>query len=241
MSPGSSTESYAAFARIGLRENPGKPQRGNLPRLGFEPGPPGFAARRADRYSTDMAERLTNLLGHGEPLVTMATSEDEDDDEVGNDEDTDEANGRCVSNLDDEWISGADNSLLLAGYSDCMTEALRYLVEEERYSPEHPVVEGLRTHLAQQQDRVLLEAARAHHHHHHHHAAHLDNSRPADNSNNNNNNNQVVEVRNRVAFMDTLASQSDRMVQLEGITDAVVDRLVINPSDDSSDESDWKE
>ncbi|XP_069683239.1 uncharacterized protein [Periplaneta americana] len=154
----------------------------------------------------DMAERLTNLLGHGEPLVTMATSEDEDDDEVGNDEDTDEANGRCVSNLDDEWISGADNSLLLAGYSDCMTEALRYLVEEERYSPEHPVVEGLRTHLAQQQDRVLLEAARAHHHHHHHHAAHLDNSRPADNSNNNNNNNQVVEVRNRVAFMDTLCN-----------------------------------
>ncbi|KAJ4449880.1 hypothetical protein ANN_01286 [Periplaneta americana] len=53
MSPGSSTESYPAFARIGLRENPGKkPQPGNLPRPGFEPGPPGFAARRADRYST---------------------------------------------------------------------------------------------------------------------------------------------------------------------------------------------
>ncbi|KAJ4448137.1 hypothetical protein ANN_10149 [Periplaneta americana] len=53
MSPESSTESYPAFARIGLRENPGKkPQPGNLPRPGFEPGPPGFAARRADRYST---------------------------------------------------------------------------------------------------------------------------------------------------------------------------------------------
>ncbi|KAJ4449277.1 hypothetical protein ANN_00675 [Periplaneta americana] len=37
MSPGSCTESYLAFAHIGLRENP---------------GPPGFAARRADRYST---------------------------------------------------------------------------------------------------------------------------------------------------------------------------------------------
>ncbi|KAJ4434566.1 hypothetical protein ANN_23128 [Periplaneta americana] len=29
-----------------------KPQPGNLPRPEFEPGPPGFAARRADRYST---------------------------------------------------------------------------------------------------------------------------------------------------------------------------------------------
>ncbi|KAJ4427575.1 hypothetical protein ANN_25223 [Periplaneta americana] len=52
MSPGSSTESYPAFARIGLRETRKKPQPGNLPRSGFEPGPPGFAARRADRYST---------------------------------------------------------------------------------------------------------------------------------------------------------------------------------------------
>ncbi|KAJ4442159.1 hypothetical protein ANN_12025 [Periplaneta americana] len=53
MSAGSSTESYPAFAGIGLRENPGKkPQPGNLPRPGFEPGPPGFAAIRADRYST---------------------------------------------------------------------------------------------------------------------------------------------------------------------------------------------
>ncbi|KAJ4450346.1 hypothetical protein ANN_01766 [Periplaneta americana] len=71
MSPESNTESYPAFAHIGLRENPGKnlnqslmlagnefqslvrigsrenpgkkPQPGNLPRPGFEPGPPGFA------------------------------------------------------------------------------------------------------------------------------------------------------------------------------------------------------
>jgi hypothetical protein len=167
-----------------------------------------------------MAERLTNLLGRGEPLVTMATSEDEDDDGVVS---GDDSNGRWESNIEDEeeWVSGGDNSgdrdhhLLLAGYSDCMTEALRYLVEEERYSPEHPVVEGLRTHLAQQQDRVLLEAARAHHnhnHHHHHrrrrHLVHLDNSRPAaNNNNNNNNNNQVVEVRNRKALLaDTLCN-----------------------------------
>ncbi|KAJ4434373.1 hypothetical protein ANN_22933 [Periplaneta americana] len=51
MSPGPNTESYPAFARIGLRKTPEKPQPGNLPRPGFEPGPPGFAARRADRYS----------------------------------------------------------------------------------------------------------------------------------------------------------------------------------------------
>ncbi|KAJ4451164.1 hypothetical protein ANN_02606 [Periplaneta americana] len=36
MSPGSSTESYPAFARIGLKENPGKkPQPDNLPQPGF--------------------------------------------------------------------------------------------------------------------------------------------------------------------------------------------------------------
>ncbi|KAJ4449198.1 hypothetical protein ANN_00595 [Periplaneta americana] len=57
------TESYPAFARIGLRENPGKkPQAGNLPRPGFEPGPPGFAARRADRYSTGVVGRTREYL-----------------------------------------------------------------------------------------------------------------------------------------------------------------------------------
>ncbi|KAJ9593125.1 hypothetical protein L9F63_027633 [Diploptera punctata] len=117
-----------------------------------------------------MAERITNLLGRGEPLVTMATSDDEEEE---------------LEELPDRW----DHHLLLAGYSDCMTEALRYLVEEERYSPEHPVVEGLRIHLAQQQDRVILEAACAQHRH----AVQLDNS--------NNNNNQVADVRNRIPFV----------------------------------------
>ncbi|PSN45493.1 hypothetical protein C0J52_22165 [Blattella germanica] len=139
---------------------------------------------------SNMAERITNLLGHSEPLLSMATSEDDEEDDV-NGEEVEEENGQCGN----DW----DHHLLLAGYSDCMTEALRYLVEEERYSPEHPVVEGLRTHLAQQQDRVLLEASRSHHHHHRH-AVQLDNSRVTAN-NNNNNNNQVVEVRNRVAFI----------------------------------------
>ena len=116
-----------------------------------------------------MANRITNLIGRGEPLATAATSEDEEEE---------------LEDVEERW----DHHLLLAGYSDCMTEALRYLVEEERYSPEHPVVEGLRTHLAQQQDRVILEAARAHHRH-----VQLDNS--------NNNNNQAGDVRNRAAYI----------------------------------------
>ncbi|KAJ4442380.1 hypothetical protein ANN_03966 [Periplaneta americana] len=49
MSLGSSTESYPAFTHIGLRENP---QPGSLPRPGIKSGPPGFAPRCANRYST---------------------------------------------------------------------------------------------------------------------------------------------------------------------------------------------
>ncbi|KAJ4449508.1 hypothetical protein ANN_00908 [Periplaneta americana] len=45
-SPGSNTESYPAFAHIGLKETPEKPQPGNLPQLGIEPGHFGFVARR---------------------------------------------------------------------------------------------------------------------------------------------------------------------------------------------------
>ncbi|KAJ4427196.1 hypothetical protein ANN_24813 [Periplaneta americana] len=54
MSPRSSTESYLAFAQIGLSETPGKTSTSNLPRPGFEPGPHGFAPRRANRYATGM-------------------------------------------------------------------------------------------------------------------------------------------------------------------------------------------
>ncbi|KAJ4430110.1 hypothetical protein ANN_22320 [Periplaneta americana] len=63
MSPGSSTESYPAFARIGLRENPR-----NLSRPGIEPGPPGFAARRANRYSTGVD---TRLRGFGPDIISL--------------------------------------------------------------------------------------------------------------------------------------------------------------------------
>ncbi|KAJ4426469.1 hypothetical protein ANN_27283 [Periplaneta americana] len=71
MSPGSSTESYPAFARIGLKENPGKkPQPGNLPQPGFEPGPPGCAARRADRYFTgnELRDKLAKRAARNKDL-----------------------------------------------------------------------------------------------------------------------------------------------------------------------------
>ncbi|KAJ4431086.1 hypothetical protein ANN_19681 [Periplaneta americana] len=43
-----------AFADIGLRKTPEKSQSGNLSRPGIKPGPSDFAARRANRYSTNM-------------------------------------------------------------------------------------------------------------------------------------------------------------------------------------------
>ncbi|KAJ4451945.1 hypothetical protein ANN_03429 [Periplaneta americana] len=41
-----------------------------------------------------------------------------------------------------------------------------------------------------------------------------------------------------IAILYKRASQSDRTFQLEGITDAVLDSLVINPADENSDDSD---
>ncbi|KAI5750595.1 hypothetical protein M8J76_016935 [Diaphorina citri] len=46
---------------------------------------------------------------------------------------------------------------LVAGYMDCMEEALRYLIEEEKYPEHHPAVQGLRQHLAQLLDQALMQ------------------------------------------------------------------------------------
>ncbi|KAJ4446425.1 hypothetical protein ANN_13121 [Periplaneta americana] len=62
MSPGSSTESYSYWVEGKSRK---KPQPGNLPRPGFEPGPPGFAARRADRYSTGVDSAVDVVQRYG--------------------------------------------------------------------------------------------------------------------------------------------------------------------------------
>lgn len=62
--------------------------------------------------------------------------------------------------------------LLCAGYTDCMDEAIRFLVEEENISPEHPVVRNLKAHLEQSKERILETASEV----------------EKNNSNNNNNN-----------------------------------------------------
>lgn len=50
---------------------------------------------------------------------------------------------------------------LVAGYMDCMEEALRYLIEEEKYPEHHPAVQGLRQHLAQLLEQALLQQSLA--------------------------------------------------------------------------------
>ncbi|RZF36970.1 hypothetical protein LSTR_LSTR004658 [Laodelphax striatellus] len=47
---------------------------------------------------------------------------------------------------------------LVAGYMDCMQEAIRYLTEEEMYPETHPAVQGLRSHLASYRSQMLKEA-----------------------------------------------------------------------------------
>jgi hypothetical protein len=41
--------------------------------------------------------------------------------------------------------------VILTGYRDCAAEAIRYLVEEERFAIDDPIVVGLRKHLYEQQ------------------------------------------------------------------------------------------
>ncbi|KAJ4451323.1 hypothetical protein ANN_02785, partial [Periplaneta americana] len=55
-----------------------KPQPGNLSRPGFEPGPPGFAARRADRYSTGVGVNDDDHHHHHYDEV----DDDDDDDDI---------------------------------------------------------------------------------------------------------------------------------------------------------------
>ncbi|KAJ4436773.1 hypothetical protein ANN_16905 [Periplaneta americana] len=65
MSPGSNTENYPAFARIGLRGKPQKkPQPHNLPRPGFEPRPPGFAPD----VLTDTPQDIGNMAPSGNSM-----------------------------------------------------------------------------------------------------------------------------------------------------------------------------
>lgn len=47
---------------------------------------------------------------------------------------------------------------LVAGYMDCMEEALRYLQEVEEYPEEHPAVQGLRDHLDRSRQKLMDQA-----------------------------------------------------------------------------------
>jgi len=47
---------------------------------------------------------------------------------------------------------------LVAGYMDCMEEALRYLQEVEEYPEEHPAVQGLRSHLDRSRQKLMDQA-----------------------------------------------------------------------------------
>ncbi|KAJ4435663.1 hypothetical protein ANN_18279 [Periplaneta americana] len=68
-----------------------KPQPGYLPRPGIEPGSPGFAARRASRYSTGVDDIKANRI-----IRTSAekgsTYRDDDDDADADDDDDDDNN-----------------------------------------------------------------------------------------------------------------------------------------------------
>ncbi|KAJ4430074.1 hypothetical protein ANN_22283 [Periplaneta americana] len=55
MNPEFSAESYSAFAFNRVKENPEKPQPGNLSQLGFELETARFTVRHANRYSTAVA------------------------------------------------------------------------------------------------------------------------------------------------------------------------------------------
>lgn len=55
-------------------------------------------------------------------------------------------------------IDVADVAEVVAGYLDCMEEAVRYLVEVESYPETHPAVQGLRAHLAEYQRQLVTQA-----------------------------------------------------------------------------------
>jgi len=52
----------------------------------------------------------------------------------------------------------AEVAELVAGYMDCMEEALRYLKEVEEYPEEHPAVQGLRDHLHRSRQKLMDQA-----------------------------------------------------------------------------------
>ncbi|KAF2355339.1 hypothetical protein FHG87_013906 [Trinorchestia longiramus] len=60
---------------------------------------------------------------------------------------------------DDALASNAPDPSVVAGYVDCLKEALKFLLERERLSPQHPVVAGLALHLARPGAQNFLRRA----------------------------------------------------------------------------------
>ena len=61
-----------------------------------------------------------------------------------------------VAAMPDCSYSAAADSSVVAGYSDCLKEALKFLLEKEKLPPQHPVVAGLAMHLARPGARQSL-------------------------------------------------------------------------------------
>ncbi|XP_018027235.1 uncharacterized protein LOC108682556 [Hyalella azteca] len=60
---------------------------------------------------------------------------------------------------DDPLAAGVPDPSVVAGYADCLKEALKFLLERERLPPQHPVVAGLALHLARPSARSGLRRA----------------------------------------------------------------------------------
>lgn len=52
----------------------------------------------------------------------------------------------------------AELAEFMAGYMDCLEEALRYLKEVEEYPEEHPVVQLLRNHMVDSRQKIMDQA-----------------------------------------------------------------------------------
>ncbi|XP_049772883.1 uncharacterized protein LOC126160746 [Schistocerca cancellata] len=134
----------------------------------------------------DVADRIASLLSHGLPddidededvvssttgsdamAVSLSTSSSSSGGDGGcsdSDSDSDSDEGREVAShtlaAADASAAGLEEALLLAGYTDCMREALRFLVEEESFAAHDPLVLGLRQHLLDHQPRLPLVEVR---------------------------------------------------------------------------------
>lgn len=63
-----------------------------------------------------------------------------------------------ISGQQEYRMDHSDMCLMLAGFEDCAAEALRYLVVEEGFAADHPVVQGLKEHLETQKRHLDFQS-----------------------------------------------------------------------------------